>query len=55
MVEYVAVLFGILCVVAGLGALQSAFGSGLVTEHALAAASHHVQGGLGGLLDALAY
>lgn len=54
-VEYVVVLAGILCVVAGLGALGNAFESGLVLEHVLAAASHHVQGSAGGLLDVFAY
>lgn len=54
-VEYAVVLAGLLCVVAGLAALQDAFGSGLVTEHALAAASHHVEGSVGGLLDVFAY
>lgn len=49
------VLAGILCVVAGLGALGNAFESGLVLEHVLAAASHHVQGSAGGLLDVFAY
>lgn len=54
-VEYVVVLAGVLCVVAGLGALGNAFESGLVMEHVLAAASHHVQGSAGGLLDVFAY
>lgn len=54
-VEYVVVLAGLLCLIAGLAALQDAFGSGLVTEHALAAASHHVGGSAGGLLDVFAY
>lgn len=54
-VEYVVVLAGFLCVIAGLAALQNAFGSGLVTEHALTAASHHVGGSAGGLLDVFSY
>lgn len=54
-VEYVVILAGVLCVLAGLGALGNAFESGLVMEHILAAASHHVQGSAGGLLDVFAY
>lgn len=54
-VEYVVVLAGLLCVIAGLGALLDAFDSGLVVRHALAAASHHAWQGSGWLLDALAF
>lgn len=43
-VEFAVVMAGFLVVVVGLGVLWRAFEGGLFVEHALAAASHHVQG-----------
>ncbi len=42
-VEYALVMAGILCVVIGLGALWDMLGGGILVEHALMSASHHVQ------------
>lgn len=41
-VEYAVILFAFLAMVAGLGAMWHAFDSGLLVEHALQSASHHV-------------
>lgn len=41
-VEYAVILFAFLSVVVGLGAMWHAFDSGLLVEHALQSASHHV-------------
>lgn len=41
-VEYAIVLFAFLSLVAGLGAMWHAFDAGLLVEHALQSASHHV-------------
>ncbi len=54
-VEYAVVLGALLCVVAGLGALASAVGDGVLAQHAIAAASHHVEGSVGGAIDAFCY
>lgn len=50
-VEFAVVTAAVLAVVIGLGALWRAFESGMFVEHALAAASHHVQGAIGALVD----
>lgn len=50
-VEFAVVTAAVLAVVAGLGALWRAFEGGMFVEHAVASASHHVQGALGGLVD----
>lgn len=42
-VEFAVVTAAFLCVTFGLAAMWRAFGSGMVVEHALAVASHHVQ------------
>ena len=55
MVEYVVVLAGVLCVIAGLGAFFNAFESGLVVRHAVSSASHHLGSGAGWVLDMFAY
>lgn len=55
-VEYAAVLAGFLCVVVALGALWRAVSSGLFVEHALMAASHHIQAAaLGAVADVFAF
>lgn len=41
-VEYAIVMFAFLSLVAGLGAMWHAFDTGLLVEHALQSASHHV-------------
>lgn len=45
----------LLAVVVALGALWHALGGGLFVEHALMAASHHVQGGTGAVSDVFAF
>lgn len=50
-VEYAVVTAALLCVCVALGALWRALSSGLFTVHALAAASHHVQGAVGWVAD----
>ena len=42
-VEFAVVAVGFAAVVAALVAMWKAFGSGLLVQHALAVASHHVQ------------
>ena len=49
------VLGVLMCVVVALGALHEALGAGLFVEHALAAASHHVQASAGWLADVFVY
>lgn len=53
--EYAVVLAGFLAVVAGAGLLMRALGDGIVVEHALAAASHHIQASAGWMADVLGY
>lgn len=45
----------ILAVIVGLGALWRAFEGGMFVEHAIASASHHVQGALGAVADVFMY
>lgn len=55
-VEYAAVLFGVLSLVAGFAVLARLFESGALMEHALMSASHCVQGvSLGSLVDVFLY
>ncbi|MDO4290915.1 MAG: hypothetical protein Q4C41_06780 [Eggerthellaceae bacterium] len=54
-VEYAVVLGVLMCVVVALGALHDALGAGLFVEHALSAASHHVQASVGWLADVFVY
>lgn len=42
-VEFAIVLFGFLAMVAALGVLWRAFESGLLVQHALQSASHHLE------------
>ena len=42
-VEYAVVFFGFIAIIAALSIMGRAFGSGLLVEHALASASHHLQ------------
>lgn len=48
-------LGALMCVAAALGALHQALDAGLFVEHALAAASHHVQMSVGWMSDVFAY
>lgn len=43
MVEYAVILAGFLALIMGMGALWHLFDTGLVVEHALQSASHHLQ------------
>ena len=54
-VEYVVVLAAFACLVAGLGALWRVFESGMVVDHALLAASHHLQTSAMGIVDAFVF
>ena len=45
----------LLAVVVAIGALWRAFGDGLFVEHAVASASHHVQGAIGAIADVFMY
>lgn len=55
-VEFAIVMAGFLVIVVTLGLLWRAFEGGLFIEHALAAASHHVQGvSLGTITDVFLY
>lgn len=54
-VEYAAILFGVLAVVAGLAAVFELSESGLLMQHALQSASHHVGGSVAGVVDAFMY
>lgn len=50
-VEFAVVTAAILSIVIALGVLWRAFEGGLFVEHAVASASHHVQGALGAVAD----
>lgn len=54
-VEYAVVMAAMLCVVAALGMLGNAVDAGLFVQHAVASASHHLQGMLGGVTDVFSY
>lgn len=54
-VEYAVVTAALLSVVVAMGALWRLFSSGLVVTHALGAASHHLQGALGWVVDIFSY
>ena len=49
------VLAAFACVVVGLGALWRLFESGLVVDHALTAASHHLQASAMGIVDVFVF
>ena len=44
-----------LAVIVGLGALWRLFGDGIVLDHALASASHHLSGSIGAIIDVFCY
>lgn len=54
-VEYAVVMAAMLCVIAALGMLGNAVDAGMFVQHAVAAASHHLQGALGGVTDVFSY
>lgn len=54
-VEYAVVAAVFIAIVVALGALANVLGDGLFVQHALAAASHHVKGSLGGAIDAFCF
>ncbi|MSA60928.1 hypothetical protein GKE55_03660 [Gordonibacter pamelaeae] len=55
-VEFALVTAGLLAVIVACGALWRSFEGGLFVEHALMAASHHVQGAaLGAVADVFLY
>ena len=54
-VEFAVVAAALLAIVVGLGALWRAFGDGLFVMHAVASASHHVQGAIGAMADVFAF
>ncbi|WP_276915435.1 hypothetical protein [Parvibacter caecicola] len=53
--EYALVTAVLMAVVVGLWAIRQVFFGGLAADHALAAASHHVDGAWGWVCDALAF
>ena len=54
--EYAVVLAGVLCMAVALGALAKVMGEGLLVEHALMSASHHLQlAVLGTVADVFAF
>ncbi len=54
-VEYAVVLGAILCIVVVLGALSSVVSDGVFIQHSIAAASHNVQGSVGGAIDVFCF
>lgn len=53
--EYALVTAALMAVVVGLWAVRQLFFGGLAADHALAAASHHVDGAWGWVCDVLAF
>ncbi|TGY74159.1 hypothetical protein E5332_03430 [Enterorhabdus sp. NM05_H27] len=54
-VEYAVVTAGVVCVIVALGALWRILSAGIVVNHALMAASHHLEGALGWAFDIFSY
>ena len=54
-VEFALVTFALLCLVVGVGALWRLAGDGVLADHAVQAASHHVEGSLGAVADVFSY
>lgn len=54
-VEYAVVMAAMLCVIAGIGMLGNAADAGMFVQHAVASASHNIQGMLGGVTDVFCY
>ena len=53
--EYAVVLFAVLSVLAALAAVSQLWETGLVMEHVLQSASHHVGASISGFVDAFVY
>ena len=54
-VEYAVVLGAFLVVVVGLGTLLQTMDAGTFIDHALSAASHHLQASAAGVIDVFVY
>ncbi len=54
-VEFALVTCALLAIVIGLGAIWHAVSEGLLIDHALMAASHHVQAAAGWVIDVFSY
>ncbi len=54
-VEYAVVMAASLAVVVTLGMLWDAVDGGMFVQHAVASASHNVQGAIGGMADVFCY
>lgn len=55
-VEYAVIFAGFMALIVALSAMGRAFGSGLLVEHALSSASHHLQlAALGAASDIFLY
>lgn len=54
-VEYAVILGAFLVVLAGLGALLQVMDAGVLVDHTLSAASHHMQASAAGVVDVFAY
>lgn len=54
-VEYAVVTAAFICVLVAGAALWRALSSGLFVDHALMAASHHIQGAVGWVADLFSY
>ncbi len=54
-VEFALVTVALLAVVLGIAAMWRLFGDGVLMQHVLTSASHHVGGSIGSLADVFAY
>lgn len=54
-VEYAVILGAFVVAVAGLGALLQVMDAGVLIDHALTAASHHLRASAAGAVDVFAY
>lgn len=54
-VEYAVVLGALLCIVMAVGALGNAVSGGTFIRHGVMAASHCLQGSVGGIVDVFCY
>lgn len=53
--EYAVLLFGVLSVICALAAFSNLATTGVVVDHALSAASHHLGSSVSGLVDAFMF
>lgn len=54
-VEYAVIAAAFIAIVVALGALSNALDEGMFVRHAIAAASHNVESGIGGVVDAFCF